>query len=264
MRRNSDEVFAACRGEYIAILEGDDYWTDPLKLQKQVRLMDANPHYSMCGTATRIMRQTSDGTVKDDGLVRPDVLKAQYDLADFLAGYPMHTSSMMLRRRLVVLPSWMSDSMNGDTCISVLHAEKGPAGYLNEVTSCYRPHSGGIWTRMPPLERIRCLRRTYDLLDVHFGGRYRRQLGRLECRELAAMCRKLVEGGMSRDARALYRGTIPRLARVVPLRVLALGAGVYGGYRCVVARNRLTMFLAIRTRMRHMLERLRRRAPNIR
>ena len=50
--------------------------------------MDANPHYSMCGTATRIMRQTSDGTVKDDGLARPDVLKAQYDLADFLAGYP--------------------------------------------------------------------------------------------------------------------------------------------------------------------------------
>ena len=46
----------ACRGEYIACLEGDDYWFGPRKLQKQVALMDLNPQYSMCGTAVRDVR----------------------------------------------------------------------------------------------------------------------------------------------------------------------------------------------------------------
>ena len=55
--QNDNEVFtralAAARGEYIAILDGDDYWTDPLKLQKQVRFMDQNPDIFICGHAVR-------------------------------------------------------------------------------------------------------------------------------------------------------------------------------------------------------------------
>ena len=49
-RQNGIEVWEACQGDYIAYLDGDDYWTDPLKLQKQADFMDKNPGCTICFT----------------------------------------------------------------------------------------------------------------------------------------------------------------------------------------------------------------------
>ena len=65
MARNYQAVWQACGGKYIAWLEGDDYWRTPQKLQKQVALMEANPHYSMCGTKTQFVTTSSDGAEED-------------------------------------------------------------------------------------------------------------------------------------------------------------------------------------------------------
>lgn len=50
MRANIERCISACRGEYIAFCEGDDYWNDPIKLQMQVDFMESNPEYGMCYT----------------------------------------------------------------------------------------------------------------------------------------------------------------------------------------------------------------------
>jgi hypothetical protein len=98
MAMNYEAVWQACRGKYIAWLDGDDYWRNPQKLQKQVALMEAQPHYSMCGTKTQFVTTSSDGAEKDAGVLEPAVLKPEYGLSDFLTRYPMHTSSMLLRQ----------------------------------------------------------------------------------------------------------------------------------------------------------------------
>ena len=253
MARNYDAVWQACRGKYIAWLEGDDYWRTPQKLQKQVRLMDANPHYSMCGTRTQFVTTSSDGIEKDAGELEPPVLKVEYDLPDFLTRYPMHTSSMMLRRELVEFPDWLNGLvMLRDTCVFALYAEKGPVGYLSEVVSCWRIHSGGIWTTKSAADQLRCNQKAIDLLDSHFGGRYHRLLRLREYQVWRTALRTLAERGEYREARCLYWESASRLAQLMPLKVLALGWAVYGGYWCLNRWNQLTMLLAIRTRMRRL------------
>ncbi len=252
VRRNSDEVFSNCRGEYIALLEGDDVWTDRHKLQKQVRFMDANRSFSMCGTATRVVVCSKEGVESQGRLIRPDVLKPHYDVADFLAGYPMQASSIVLRRGMVSLPSWMNRVSNGDFCFFALHAEKGPVGYLDEVTSNYRVHDGGLWTSKSLLERIRCQQEADDLLDIHFEGRYRSLLRRREYGDSVAASRTLAGQGMFREARKIYREAIRRHLRVMPLRVVAWGLAVYLA-RPLRRWHQVTMYVAIRTRVRRLL-----------
>jgi glycosyltransferase involved in cell wall biosynthesis len=256
--RNYEAVWRACRGKYIAWLDGDDYWRTPQKLQKQVTLMEANPHYSMCGTKTQFVTTSSDGSAKDAGVFEPAVFKTEYDLADFLTGYPMHTSTMLGLRELVALPDWLNDAgVLWDACVFALYAEKGPAGYLSEVVSCYRIHGGGMWTTKPAAEQLRCNQKAIDLLDAHFGGRYHRLLRSREYQVWRTLLRTLAECGNYRDARCLYWQSASRLVRLMPLKVLAFGWAAYGGYWCVNHWNQLTMSLAIRTRVRRLIGRVR-------
>jgi glycosyltransferase involved in cell wall biosynthesis len=256
--RNYGAVWQACRGKYISWLDGDDYWRTPQKLQKQVALMEANPHYSMCGTKTQLVTASNDGAEKDAGVLEPAVLKTEYGLADFLTGYPMHTSSMLGRRELVVLPDWLNDvGILWDACAFALYAEKGPVGYLSEVMSCWRIHAGGMWTTRSAADQLQCNQKAIDLLDAHFGGRYHRLLRTREYQVWWTSLRSLAERGKYREGRRLYWESASRLVRLMPLKVLVLGWAAYGGYWCLNHWNQLTMSLAIRTRVRRLIGRVR-------
>jgi glycosyltransferase involved in cell wall biosynthesis len=258
MSRNYGAVWRACRGKYIAWLDGDDCWRSPQKLQKQVALMEANPHYSMCGTKTQFVSTSTDGTEKDAGVLEPAVLKGEYDLADFLTSYPMHTSSMLGRRELVALPDWLNDVvLLWDACVFALYAEKGPVGYLSEVMSCWRIHAGGMWTTKSAADQLQCNQKAIDLLDAHFGGRYHRLLRSREYEVWRTSLRTLAERGEYHEARSLYWESASRLLRLMPLKVFALGWAAYGGYWCINHWNQLTISLAIRTRVRRLIGRVR-------
>lgn len=254
MARNYDAVWQACRGKYIAWLEGDDYWRTPQKLQKQVALMEANPHYSMCGTKTQFINTSSDGIEKDVGVLEPAVLKPEYDLSDFLTHYPMHTSSMLLRREFAEFPDWLNGLvMLRDTCVFALYAEKGPVGYLREVVSCWRIHPTAMWTTKSAADQLQCNQRAIDLLDAHFGGRYHRLLRSREYQVWRTALRTAAERGKYREAIGLYWESAARLLRLMPLKVLALGWAAYGGYWCLNQWHHFTMSLAIRTRLRRLI-----------
>ena len=127
--------------KYIALLEGDDYWTDPYKLQKQINFLLVNPNYSMCFHQVQItMANTSDYYVypipPSDTLYLKDILQHHY----------IPTCSLVFRNKLFSngLPKWMLKSISGDIPLEILLASKGKTKYLPQVMACYRRNEGGI------------------------------------------------------------------------------------------------------------------------
>jgi glycosyltransferase involved in cell wall biosynthesis len=254
MAKNYEAVRLACRGKYIAWLEGDDYWILPEKLQMQVDLMEANPHFSMCGTKTRLSISGADGLEKESRFLAPFTIQEEYGLDEFLLGYTMHTTSMLLRHGVVEFSEWLSDIvMLRDTCVFALHADKGPVGYIDEVASCYRLHEGGIWTSKTASDQLRCNQIAIDLLDQHFNRRHHKLLMQREYGVMLAGVSDLCSKGLYREAQKLFWQSAGRLVGEMSWKIFSLGCGVYGGYQCRDLFHKLTMNLAIRTRLRRLV-----------
>ncbi len=130
------------RGEYWALMDGDDYWTDPLKLQKQADFLDAHPDYSMAFHNALITYE--DGTPSH--LLNGPVMKPFYTLDDMIGEdeiWFMATSSSMFRKLIDDYPQWFKESSSGDIPRIILKARLGPIGYQPDVMSVYRKNRGG-------------------------------------------------------------------------------------------------------------------------
>ena len=145
-KNNFLHCFFDCRGEYIVHIEGDDFWTDPQKLQRQVEFLDSHPHASACFHNAQIIYE--DNSQRPSELINPKDQKPWTQSQDFLVEketWFMATAAVMMRRKFAhSLPEWFLHSKSGDIPLYVILAEQGPIGYLPEVMSVYRKNEGGI------------------------------------------------------------------------------------------------------------------------
>jgi glycosyltransferase involved in cell wall biosynthesis len=144
MPKNAINTLQASRGQYIAALEGDDYWTDPLKLQKQVDFLEANPEYS--GAFHDIQLLESDGSWGNPRKCIQD-FKERVDitLEDTISKTsPFHTSSFIFRSNSLKLPKEFSRYTSGDMAIFMIVASQGKLRRIPNNMSVYRKHKGGI------------------------------------------------------------------------------------------------------------------------
>jgi glycosyltransferase involved in cell wall biosynthesis len=142
--RNSLRIQQACRGKYHAICEGDDYWIDPLKLQKQVDFMEAHPDVTMSFHNAFIVKEDDFST----RLFFTSTMKEMLAFADVCSiGIPV--ASIMARSEILdTLPEWRLNIWHGDTLFRLWCAHHGNLGYVNEIMSVYRVHSGGLMAMM--------------------------------------------------------------------------------------------------------------------
>jgi len=184
---NAVQVHGACRGEYIALLEGDDYWTSPHKLQKQVDFLDSHPECAICFHNARIVYEDESC---DSRNYCPDDQKEISTLEDLLVGDFIPTCSTVFRRGLFgELPDWVYSVMNGDWAGHILNAQHGKIGYINEIMADFRSHPGGIWSRLNREEVLTALIHFYDTLDAHLESKHRKithPVLRSYCLELSA------------------------------------------------------------------------------
>ncbi|SEG31566.1 Glycosyltransferase involved in cell wall bisynthesis [Methylobacterium sp. 190mf] len=172
--KNLDDIAGRVSGEYVAICEGDDYWTDPDKLQRQFDYMQQRPEYTLCYHPVKVVYEDMPGVAT----IYPEHCAAQPTLSDLAVRNFIQTNSVFYRWRYRggerleigrgIIPA--------DWYIHLMHAEVGRIGFLPQIMAVYRKHAGGIWAHASQLARHKRLGKSeiefYRQLRGHFGGRF--------------------------------------------------------------------------------------------
>jgi len=183
MTRAFTRGIEAATGRYVALLDGDDYWTSPDKLQIQADYLDARPECAICFHNVTVVYENGrvaphlfHGPGPKQHLRRP-MPKPVSTLADVAPANFMQTCSVMFRRGLFgAFPSWFTDLAVADWPLHVLNAEHGAIGYIDDDMAVYRVHPGGIWSDSMALyrrrEQVAGIVELYRTLDRHLQGRF--------------------------------------------------------------------------------------------
>lgn len=127
-------------GTYLAVCEGDDYWTDPLKLQKQVDFLEANPDYNVTVGRYKFYYESSKTFRENTEIV---AINQPLTLRDYIAFNFSHTATFLLRKPATV-PDWLYEVFAGDQSLMIISAENKKIKYFNEFFSVYRINDGSV------------------------------------------------------------------------------------------------------------------------
>lgn len=160
-------VETAC-GEYLAFLEGDDYWISPEKLQKQVDFMDSHPEYVFTWHTVEVV----DGDGKWLSTFRNPLSRTARTIEDFLIHYPEPATGSVMIRNSFQIPQWYKSCPVGDYPLWVIALQHGKARFMDEVLAAYRIHAKGAWSGRSEVGRrtlsLECYRSIYNNLHSSY------------------------------------------------------------------------------------------------
>ncbi len=192
LTRNLSRTIGACRGKYVAWLEGDDYWTSPHKLQTQADYLDQNPDIAWCFTRAEVVN--AEGTPIPTNSPLKEV-KPKYTLDEYLrlTFHPRACTVMFRHRLFPAFPDWFYELPTGDMPLHVLNCQHGEIGFIDASMSAYRIHPGGVWShgiapgewtaRTPEqlryqAERAKAMVHLYETIEPHVGAKHRKTVRR--------------------------------------------------------------------------------------
>ncbi len=171
---NFKQTLMACSGQYIASLDGDDYWTSPHKLQKQANFLDDHPDCSMCFHNVQIVYDSGKES-------HPDITRGKPFVAteDLLNECFIASCGVMYRNpRYDVFPPLFDEMPVYDWPLYVLNSQKGRVGYIDEIMGVWRHHADGIWTKggKPSIDHLimknEWALKFYEVINRHLEYRY--------------------------------------------------------------------------------------------
>lgn len=218
---NFSNMYKQITSEYLCVLDGDDYWTDKKKLQKQVDFLDAHKDFTICGHNFSLLHP--DGRLEQAYSLPNKEGEDAYVAEDFrdlllLGKVPYMQTATLLYRNVYahderVKNLFVSPMFSGDLIRTLLHADKGKTKYLNEVMSVYRILPAGDWNARSSIDKDF---RNIVYMEYHrkktFSGASRHALGLA----ILQSCRNLMNNFLKTktpfDPEILWR-----VARVLPI-----------------------------------------------
>jgi glycosyltransferase involved in cell wall biosynthesis len=183
MMANAKRTNLACRGEYIALCDGDDYWIDPLKLQKQWEMIERNgavmaTHSSIAlyYEDEKLLRATIDQPIQESGILRVEDM--------ILKNSEFHTSSLFIQTKIILnKPDWYYRSLtSGDIPIKLFAVSIGKVYYINQIMSVYQSGTTGSWVKENSKKILndkhwrndyeKAFLELYKNFDAHTGRKY--------------------------------------------------------------------------------------------
>ena len=168
--------------KYVAIFEGDDYWTEPNKLQQQVDFLDNNPDFVGCSHNTEFLYEQSGKREPMKLRVGDKKLKSVFEIKDLITGQCyFHTSSYVWRNIFKNgYPKELAyNQVNfGDYFLSMLYARNGHIHYIDKIMSVYRITGDGSHSKLKKHQRqydfIRGMYLYNKLLNYKFNEEFKR------------------------------------------------------------------------------------------
>lgn len=149
----------SCRGKYIALCEGDDYWTDPLKLQKQVDFLEKNEDYSLISAKAYTLEVN-----KEKRIIGGKRSLNTYTLKDIMAYNDFITCTVLFRNKKIDYSFFLGKTFGDWTLYTLLLEDASKAYVMDEVVSIYRIHGGGV---MKSMDKIMI---NYNLINQYLSN----------------------------------------------------------------------------------------------
>jgi glycosyltransferase involved in cell wall biosynthesis len=163
-------IFPKTKGKYISLCEGDDFWTDEYKLQKQVDVMEADPLLSCCFHGVEVKNEIADITYE-----YPVPSKRVLNFKDIFNKHYIATCSLLFRLSFLPnpLPDWFSKSKIGDIPLELMLADKGDFVFIDEKMACYRRNIHSLTSSKKQIKEGRKIYLyAYTNLNKQFGYKY--------------------------------------------------------------------------------------------
>jgi glycosyltransferase involved in cell wall biosynthesis len=176
-RLNLIKSIEESRGKYIALCEGDDYWTDEQKLAKQVAFLESSGR-TACFHESRLVDE-------NDSILASSYLPLKRDLSQedaFRYGNHFSIASLMFRKDGFHYDELWKKLSGGDRYMTVKLSEQGLIGYIPDEMCAYRKHSGGLWSGTKEAEK--CQRLYNDYILYYEVPEYRRRYGKILRRKM--------------------------------------------------------------------------------
>jgi glycosyltransferase involved in cell wall biosynthesis len=163
--------FEAARGNYVALLDGDDFWTSPDKLARQVAMLDADPGLSLCFTNAHVVDAAGEPTGQ---LWTPAATQHRLTLGDLWQGNPFPTCGSLFRRScLPSVPAWYDGFFPvTDWPLYLLFGEHGDIAFVPEPMGAYRLHPGGLYSSQADDQKLATMDSLYHRLEQCLDPRH--------------------------------------------------------------------------------------------
>lgn len=198
------------KGKYIAICEGDDFWTDPYKLQKQIDYMESHNACTLCFHKAEIVKANKKSTGKFEGPNKPG--NNEYYIDSFISLGFIPTASFVFRKNIMDNPpDWYMEAVVGDLPLSLICTYNGYAYYIDEAMSAYRTGVKGsimdTWAKKYSREQKINLQKGYikiwNSFNQYSNFKFSKQIERAKLKSEFEI--KVIEGNIKKIINVKYK-----------------------------------------------------------